>query len=64
MGDFARLQEWSHRILGQATGLLAQRADEQAVALVDVRSVTIADTAEVIRKERVFDPWISDVDGR
>ncbi|MGH3223512.1 MAG: hypothetical protein ACRDPY_33305 [Streptosporangiaceae bacterium] len=52
------------RILGQTTGLLAQRGDEQAVALlVDVRSVTIADTAEVIRQEKVFDPWISDVDG-
>ena len=52
------------RILGQTTGLLAQRGDEQAVALlVDAQSVTIADTSEVIRKEKVFDPWISDVDG-
>jgi hypothetical protein len=52
------------RILGQTTGLLAQRGDEQAVALlVDVRSVTIPDTAEVIHQEKAFDPWISDVDG-
>jgi hypothetical protein len=40
------------------------RTKPQAVALlVDARSVIIADTAEVIRKEKVFDPWISDVDG-
>jgi hypothetical protein len=46
------------RILGQTTGLLAQRGDEQAVALlVDVRSITLADTGEVIRTEKVFDPW-------
>jgi hypothetical protein len=46
------------RILGQTTGLLAQRGDEQAVALlVDVRSMTLADTDEVIRTEKIFDPW-------
>lgn len=56
--------EWTYdrgteydRILGQTTGLLAQRGDEQAVALlVDVRSITFAATDEVIRTEKVFDP--------
>jgi hypothetical protein len=47
------------RILGQTTGLLAQRGDEEAVALlVDVRSLTIASTSEVARTERVFLPDI------
>ncbi len=49
--------EWTYdqgaeydRILAQATGLLAQRGDEQAVALlVDVRSIALVDTDEVIR---------------
>ena len=58
--------EWTYeqgaeydRILGQTTGLLAQRGDEQAVALlVDVRSMTFASTDEVIRTEKVFDPWL------
>jgi hypothetical protein len=46
------------RILGQTTGLLAQRGDEQAVALlVDVRSMALADTDEVIRTEKFIDPW-------
>jgi hypothetical protein len=46
------------RILGQTTGLLAQRGDEEAVALlVDVQSMALADTGEVIRTEKVFDPW-------
>jgi hypothetical protein len=46
------------QILGQTTGLLAQRGDEEAVALlVDVRSMALADTDEVIRTEKVFDPW-------
>jgi hypothetical protein len=50
--------EWTDRILGQTTGLLAQRGDEQAVALlVDVRSMALVDTDEVIRTEKVFDPW-------
>lgn len=45
------------RILGQTTGLLAQRGDEQAVALlVDVRSMALADTDEVIRTEKFIDP--------
>jgi hypothetical protein len=49
------------RILGQATGLLAQRADEQAVALlVDVQSMTLANTSEVVRTEKVWDPWTGD----
>jgi hypothetical protein len=47
------------RILGQTANLLAQRGDEEAVALlVDVRPVTIADTGEVVRTERVFLPDI------
>ena len=46
------------RILGQTTGLLAQRGDKQAVALlVDVRSMALADTDEVIRTEKFIDPW-------
>jgi hypothetical protein len=46
------------RILGQTTGLLAQRGDEQAVALlVDVRSMALADTDEAIRTEKFIDPW-------
>lgn len=49
------------RILGQTTGLLAQRGDEQAVALlVDVRSMALLDTDEVIRTEKVFDVWTGD----
>jgi hypothetical protein len=49
------------RILGQTTGLLAQRGDEEAVALlVDVRSLTIASTSEVARTERIFVPDIDD----
>lgn len=58
--------EWTYehgaeydRVLGQTTGLLAQRGDEQAVALlVDVRSITFAATDEVVRTEKVFDPWL------
>jgi hypothetical protein len=47
------------RILGQTANLLAQRGDEEAVALlVDMRPVTIADTGEVVRTERVFLPDI------
>jgi len=49
------------RILGQAAGLLAQRGDEEAVALlVDVRSVIIDMTSEVARTERVYIPDIED----
>lgn len=48
------------RILGQTTGLLARRGDEQAVALlVDVGSMALVDTEEVIRTEKVFDPWVT-----
>ncbi|SCE95849.1 hypothetical protein GA0070618_2210 [Micromonospora echinospora] len=47
------------RVLGQTTGLLAQRGDEQAVALlVDVSAMSIARTDEVIRVERIYDEWI------
>lgn len=38
------------RILGQTTALLSQRGDQQAVALlVDVGSISIAETDEAIR---------------
>lgn len=58
--EWANEQGTEHdRILGQTTGLLAQRGDEQAVALlVDVRSIVLVDTDEVIRTEKVFDPWL------
>jgi hypothetical protein len=63
--------EWAYgpgaeydRILAQATGLLAQRGDEQAVALlVDVRSIALVDTDEVIRTDKFFDPWVTGDDG-
>ena len=49
------------RILGQTTGLLTQRGDEQAVALlVDVQSMTLANTSEVVRTEKVWDAWTGD----
>lgn len=45
----------AERILARATALFAQQGDEQAVALlVDVQSVTIASTGEVVRTEKVF----------
>jgi hypothetical protein len=44
------------RILGQTTGLLAERGDEQAVALiVDVRSMALVNTDEVARTEQFRD---------
>jgi hypothetical protein len=50
-------RELEDRILGQTTGLLAQRGDEQAVALlVDVRSMALVDTDEVVRTEKFRDP--------
>jgi hypothetical protein len=50
-------RELEDRILGQTTGLLAQRGDEQAVALlVDVRWMALADTDEVVRTETFRDP--------
>jgi hypothetical protein len=46
------------RILGQTTAVLAQRGDDQAVALlVDVQSMYIMDTDEVIRTEQFYDHW-------
>lgn len=59
------MDEWHYerqaeyeRILGQTTGLLAQRGDEQAVALlVDVHSMFLADTDEEVRTERYHDVW-------
>ena len=54
-------EERAERILGQAAALLAQRGDEEAVALlVDVRSVIIDMTSEVARTERVYIPDIED----
>lgn len=69
--DSCVTDEWTYeqspeydRILGQTTGLLAQRGDEQAVALlVDVLSIVLVDTDEVIRTERFFDPWLTGDDG-
>jgi hypothetical protein len=59
------MDEWMYeqdadynRILGQTTGLLAQRGDEHAVALlVDVQSMILADTDELIRTESYIEPW-------
>jgi hypothetical protein len=59
------MDEWMYehdadydQILGQTTGLLAQRGDEHAVALlVDVQSMTMVDTDELIRTERYIEPW-------
>ena len=51
----------AERILAQTAALLAQRGDEQAIALlIDVQSVTTDSTIEVMRTERVFLP---DIDG-
>lgn len=63
------MDEWMYeqdadynRILGQTTGLLAQRGDEHAVALlVDVRFMALVDTEELIRTERYLEPWTEDV---
>lgn len=47
-------------ILGQTAGLLAQRGDDQAVALlVDVQGMCLVDTDEVVRTERHLDAWAS-----
>lgn len=52
-------EETVERILAQATALLAQRGDEEAVALlVDVQSVAIDSTGEVMRTRQVFLPDI------
>ncbi|MGI8451957.1 MAG: hypothetical protein ACR2MP_33200 [Streptosporangiaceae bacterium] len=52
------------RILGQTTGLLAERGDEQAIALmVDVRSMTLRDTDEVIGTRKIFDTFLTGDDG-
>lgn len=52
------------RILGQTTGLLAERGDEQAIALmVDVRSMTLRDTDEVISTRKIFDTFLTGDDG-
>ena len=54
-------EETAERIIAQAAVLLAQRGDEEAVALlVDVQSVAIASTSEVLRTESVFLPDIED----
>ena len=52
------------RILGQTAGLLAERGDEQAVALmVDVRSMSLRDTDEVIGTRKIFDTFLTGDDG-
>src|ERR1700735_2205512 len=49
----------AEQILAQTAALLAERGDEQAIALlVDVQSVTIDSTSEVMRRESVFLPDI------
>jgi hypothetical protein len=68
LGQDPDVDEWMYeqdadydRILAQTTGLLAQRGDEHGVALlVDVRSMIIVDTEELIRTERYFEPWIDE----
>jgi hypothetical protein len=52
------------RILGQTTGLLAERGDDWAVALlVDVRSMSLRNTDEVIGTRKFFDPFLTGDDG-
>lgn len=52
------------RILSQATALLAERGDEQAVALmVDVRFMTLHDTDEVIGTRKIFHTFLTGDDG-
>lgn len=56
-------EEWEYgqaldQTLGQTTALLASRGDEHAVALlVDVRSIALANTDEVVRTELVDNLW-------
>lgn len=55
--EYEQLEEYD-RILGQTTGLFAQRGEDQIAALlVDVRSIDLVDTDEVIRNEVTRDPW-------
>jgi hypothetical protein len=50
-------EERADRILAQTTALLAQRGDEEAVALlIDVRSMEFSPTDEEVRREP--SPWI------
>lgn len=52
--------ERTDRILAQTTALLAQRGDEEAVALlIDVRSMELLNTDEEARRRP--DPWGDDV---
>ena len=52
------------QILGQTTGLLAERGDDQAVALlVDVQSISLHDTDEVIGTRKIFDTFLTGDDG-
>lgn len=45
-------------ILGQTTGLLAQRGDGEAAALlVDVSAITLESTDEVVRTEKQYEGW-------
>lgn len=57
--DWTYEREDYDRILGQTTGLLAQRGDEQAVALlIDVRSMNLVDTDSVVRTETYMEDFI------
>lgn len=52
------------QILGQTTGLLAERGDDQAVALlVDVRSISLHNTDEVVSTRKIFDTYLTGDDG-
>jgi hypothetical protein len=52
------------RILGQTTGLLAERGDDQAVALlVDVQSISLHSTDKVIGTRKIFDTFLTGDDG-
>jgi|SRR5271157_4825440 len=51
-------------ILGQTTGLLAERGDDRAVALlIDVRSMSLHNTDEVVGTRKIFDTFLTGDDG-
>jgi hypothetical protein len=59
--DEQATDQCAERILAQTAALLAQRGDEQAVALLlDVQSVTVVCTDEVLRMKQIFIPDIDD----
>ena len=56
MSDWESPEDLADRILAQTAALLAQRGDEQAVALlIDVRSMEFVNTDEEVGREH--DPW-------